>query len=91
MSLTSADKQEIVNKFKISKDDTGSPEVQVSLMTARIEYLTDHFKKFRKDNHSKRGLQRLVNQRRKLLRYLKVENSQRYESLIKSLGLRDSY
>ncbi|MFI4962836.1 MAG: 30S ribosomal protein S15 [Legionellales bacterium] len=91
MSLTSADKAEIVNQYKRDEKDTGSPEVQVSLITGRIKYLTDHFKQNKKDFHSRRGLQELVNKRRKLLKYLKREDSARYKTLIQSLGLRDSY
>lgn len=91
MSLTSAQKAEIVNTYKRAENDTGTPEVQVSLMTGRIKYLTEHFKIHRKDFHSRRGLQALVNQRRKLLKYLKRKDSTRYIALIQSLGLRDSY
>lgn len=91
MSLTSAQKAEIVNEFKRADGDTGSSEVQVSLMTSRIKYLTGHFKEHKKDFHSRRGLQELVNKRRKLLKYLKRTNHERYATLIQSLGLRDSY
>lgn len=91
MSLTSVQKAEIVNNFKRADNDTGSPEVQVSLMTGRIKYLTGHFKEHKKDFHSRRGLQELVNKRRKLLKYLKRNDHARYETLIHSLGLRDSY
>ncbi len=91
MSLTSVQKAEIVNEFKRADKDTGSPEVQVSLMTGRIKYLTDHFKEHKKDFHSRRGLQELVNKRRKLLKYLKRNDQSRYSTLIQSLGLRDSY
>lgn len=91
MSLTSAQKAEIVNEYKRADKDTGSPEVQVSLMTGRIKYLTDHFKINKKDFHSRRGLQELVNKRRKLLKYLKRNDQARYQTLIQSLGLRDSY
>ena len=91
MSLTSAQKTEIVNKYKQSEKDTGSPEVQVSLMTGRIMYLTEHFKVNKKDFHSRRGLQELVNKRRKLLKYLKRNDQGRYTTLIQNLGLRDSY
>jgi small subunit ribosomal protein S15 len=91
MSLTSAQKAEIINEFKQVEKDTGSPEVQVSLMTSRINYLTEHFKQHKKDFHSRRGLQELVNKRRKLLKYLKKNNHQRYTALIQKLGLRDSY
>ena len=91
MSLSSAQKAEIINDFKQAAQDTGSPEVQVSLMTGRIKYLTEHFKTHQKDLHSRRGLQTLVNKRRKLLMYLKRKHQVRYAALIKSLGLRDSY
>jgi small subunit ribosomal protein S15 len=91
MALTSVQKAEIVNDFKLAEKDTGSPEVQVSLITGRIKYLTDHFKSHTKDFHSRRGLQHLVNKRRKLLKYLKTNNQERYSTLIKRLGLRDSY
>ena len=91
MSLTSAQKAEIVNEFKRADRDTGSPEVQVSLMTGRIQYLTGHFKEHKKDLHSRRGLQLLVNKRRKLLQYLKKNEKNRYAVLIQRLGLRDSY
>ena len=91
MSLNSADKAEIINTYKRGDKDTGSPEVQVSLITGRIKYLTDHFKVNKKDFHSRRGLQELVNKRRKLLKYLKRNDQGRYQSLIQSLGLRDSY
>jgi small subunit ribosomal protein S15 len=91
MSLTSAQKAEIVNEYKRSANDTGTPEVQVSLMTGRIKYLTDHFKANKNDRHSRRGLQALVNKRRKLLTYLKNKDQARYQALIQRLGLRDSY
>jgi len=91
MTLSSAQKAEIINEFKRASNDTGSPEVQVSLMTNRIQYLTEHFKTHKKDFHSKRGLQTLVNNRRKLLKYLKKNDQPRYAGLIQSLGLRDSY
>jgi len=91
MSLNSADKAAIISEYKRADKDTGSPEVQVSLITGRIKYLTDHFKTNRKDFHSRRGLQSLVNKRRKLLQYLKRKDSSRYQTLIQQLGLRDSY
>jgi len=91
MSLNSAEKAEIVNQYKRAANDTGSPEVQVSIITGRIKYLTDHFKDNKKDFHSRRGLQSLVNKRRKLLKYLKSNDKSRYQTLIQSLGLRDSY
>ena len=91
MSLTSAQKAEIVNEYKRADKDTGSPEVHVSLLISRIKYLTDHFKDNKKDYHSRRGLQELVNKRRKLLKYLKRKDQARYQTLIQNLGLRDSY
>lgn len=91
MSLDSVQRAEVVNKYKRAEKDTGSSEVQVSLMTGRIKYLTEHFKVNKKDFHSRRGLQALVNKRRKLLKYLKRMDKSRYETLIQSLGLRDSY
>lgn len=91
MSLSSADKAAIVKEYKRSDTDTGSPEVQVSIITSRIKYLTEHFKEHKKDFHSRRGLQELVNKRRKLLKYLKRNDEARYQQLIQSLELRDSY
>lgn len=91
MSLNSAQKQEIVKEYQRADRDTGSPEVQVSLMTGRIKYLTEHFKEHKKDFHSRRGLQSLVNKRRKLLKYIKAKDQSCYMELIKKLGLRDSY
>lgn len=88
MSLTTEDKVNIVGKYQRGKDDTGSPEVQVALLTARIKYLTEHFKTHKHDHHSRRGLLKLVNQRRKLLDYLHGKDQQRYQSLISELGLR---
>ncbi len=91
MALTSVQKANTVNEFKLAEGDTGSPEVQVSLMTGRIKYLTEHFKVHKKDFHSRLGLQKIVNKRRKLLKYLKKSDLARYTSLIQKLGLRDSY
>ena len=91
MSLSAAEKLPIVEKYKRAPNDTGSTEVQVSLLTRRIKDLTEHFKDHKKDLHSRHGLQKLVNQRRKLLKYLKREDLGRYREAIKSLGLRDSY
>ena len=88
MTSTAVEKAKIVDNFKLAKNDTGSPEVQVALITDRISYLTEHFKTNAKDNHSRRGLLALVSQRRKLLDYLKRKNLDRYQELIKSLGLR---
>ncbi len=91
MSLTKEQVSTIVNDYKRSEKDCGSTEVQVSLMTARILYLTEHFKTHKKDHHSRQGLLSLVNKRRKLLRYLKKTANERYYSLIEKLKLRDSY
>ena len=88
MTSTAIEKAKIVEKYQIVKNDTGSPEVQAALMTDRITYLTEHFKTNAKDHHSRRGLLALVSQRRKLLDYLKRENLERYQGLIKNLGLR---
>lgn len=88
MSITPEKKQEIVKKFAINKTDTGSPEVQVALLTERIANLTEHFKEHGKDNHSRRGLMKMVNLRRSLLDYLKKQDEERYAQLIKNLGLR---
>ncbi|NBX84456.1 MAG: 30S ribosomal protein S15 [Gammaproteobacteria bacterium] len=91
MALTRAQKAEIVADFQRGQNETGSPEVQVSLMTHRIKQLTEHFKANKNDVHSRRGLQTIVNKRRKLLKYLKSKDQSRYMSLIQRLGLRDSY
>jgi small subunit ribosomal protein S15 len=88
MSITAAQKAQIVTDYQRVKGDTGSPEVQVALMTARINYLTDHFKEHNKDHHSRRGLLRLVSRRRKLLDYLKGKNEDGYRALIQRLELR---
>lgn len=91
MALSSVQRAEVIEKHRRSENDVGSSEVQIALMTGRIKYLTEHFKQHKKDFHSRRGLQALVNRRRKLLKYLKRQNLESYISLIKSLGLRDSY
>jgi len=88
MSLSTAEKTEVVTKYQQKEGDTGSPEVQVALLTTRIVQLTEHFKDHKADHHSRRGLLRMVNQRRKLLDYLKGKNVDRYKELISSLGLR---
>jgi len=88
MSVSGNSKTEIVEKFQREKGDTGSPEVQVALLTARINDLTEHFKTHRKDHHSRRGLLRMVSRRRKLLDYLKNRNPDSYRNLIEQLGLR---
>jgi len=86
--LTPETKKEIIDRFKLHRDDTGSPEVQVALLSNRINYLTDHFKIHKKDHHSRRGLLKLVGQRRKLLNYLKKTDVKRYQNIIKELGIR---
>jgi small subunit ribosomal protein S15 len=88
MALTATDKAAIIGKYSKGDGDTGSAEVQVALLTARITYLTEHFKTHKKDHASRRGLLRLVGQRRKLLKYVKGMDQARYQELIKSLGLR---
>jgi small subunit ribosomal protein S15 len=88
MSVTAERKQEIIKSNAQSKGDTGSPEVQVAILTERIVNLTEHFKTHAKDNHSRRGLLMLVNKRRSLLDYLKREDNARYTALIAKLGLR---
>jgi small subunit ribosomal protein S15 len=82
------DKQQIIERFARSEGDTGSPEVQVALMTQRISHLTEHLKEHKHDHHSRRGLLMLVGQRRRLLNYLKDKDIERYRSLISELGLR---
>ena len=81
-------KREIIAGFQTHEGDTGSPEVQVALLSGRIEYLTEHFKTHKKDHHSRRGLLKLVGQRRNMLDYLKKKDIERYRELIKRLGLR---
>ena len=86
--LATEKKQEIINSFKKHDSDTGSPEVQIALLSGRITYLTEHFKVHKKDNHSRRGLLKLVGQRRRLLNYLKSKNVDRYREVIGTLGIR---
>jgi len=88
MSINAESKSKVVEEFKRSENDTGSPEVQVALLTARIQHLTEHFKEHKHDHHSRRGLLKMVNQRRSLLDYLKKKEIQRYRDLIERLGLR---
>ncbi len=88
MALSHEQKLDIVKDYQLSKSDTGSPEVQVALLTSRITDLSDHFKEHSKDHHSRQGLLRMVNQRRKLLDYLKSKDIGRYRDLITRLGLR---
>ena len=88
MSLTQDAKRDIVTKFGKTDSDTGSTEVQVALLTARINHLTEHLRKHRKDHHSRRGLLMLVGQRRRLLRYMQKKDLDGYRNLIRELGLR---
>lgn len=88
MSMSAEEKAKIVEEYKRGDSDTGSPEVQVALLTARINHLTGHFAEHKQDNHSRRGLVRMVNSRRKLLDYLKKKDVERYRELISRLGLR---
>ncbi|MEM9618303.1 MAG: 30S ribosomal protein S15 [Pseudomonadota bacterium] len=88
MSITTARKAELIKKFAQKEGDTGSPEVQVAILSERITTLTDHFKEHKKDNHSRRGLLKMVSQRRRLLDYVKRNDEARYRKLIEELGLR---
>ena len=88
MSITAERKQELIKEYATKDGDTGSPEVQVAILSERIVNLTEHFKSHGKDNHSRRGLLKLVSQRRRLLDYVKTSNQERYQTLIKRLGLR---
>lgn len=88
MVMDAQAKQAIIDEYKTHEDDTGSPEVQVALLTQRITYLTEHFKTHKKDYHSRTGLLKLVGQRRKLLKYLQKKDIERYRNLIARLGLR---
>ncbi|MBW1992320.1 MAG: 30S ribosomal protein S15 [Deltaproteobacteria bacterium] len=88
MALDAEQKKEIIDRFRLHESDTGSPEVQVAILSERINYLTDHFKTHAKDHHSRRGLIKLVGQRRRLLNYLKRKDIDRYRALIEQLGLR---
>ena len=88
MTLTSEIKKQVIDKHQLSKEDTGSTNVQIALLTKKINSLSDHFKIHKKDNHSRRGLLMMVNKRRKLLDYLKLKNLTSYKQLISNLGLR---
>jgi small subunit ribosomal protein S15 len=88
MSITAERKQELIKEHRRDKTDTGSPEVQIAILTSRIQTLTEHFKTHAKDNHSRRGLLMMVNKRRSLLDYLRREDATRYTDLIAKLGLR---
>ena len=86
--LATEKKQEIINSFKKHESDTGSPEVQIAILTERITYLTEHFKIHKKDHHSRRGLLKIVGQRRRVLDYLKKKAIERYRVIIEKLGIR---
>jgi small subunit ribosomal protein S15 len=88
MSISAQRKQELIKEYATKAGDTGSPEVQVAILTERITNLTDHFKTHTKDNHSRRGLLKLVSQRRRLLDYVKTADEDRYQKLINRLGIR---
>lgn len=88
MSITTGRKAELIGKFAQKSEDTGSPEVQVAILTERITNLTEHFKSHKKDNHSRRGLLKMVSRRRRLLDYVKGKDEERYKKLIAELGIR---
>jgi small subunit ribosomal protein S15 len=88
MSLATQHKVDVIKKYATHEGDTGSPEVQIALLSERINYLTEHFKGHAKDHHSRRGLLKMVGRRRRLLDYLKAKNLDRYRSLINTLGIR---
>ncbi|MGV1099973.1 30S ribosomal protein S15 [Thiovibrio sp. JS02] len=88
MTLQTEQKKEIITQYAHHANDTGSPEVQIALLSSRINYLTEHFKAHKKDHHSRRGLLKLVGQRRRLLNYLKKKNIDTYRDLIQKLGIR---
>ncbi len=88
MALLAEQKNDIIARFRQHEKDTGSPEVQIALLTERIIYLTEHFKTHKKDFHSRRGLLKLVSQRRRLLNYVRSDNVERYRNIIKALGIR---
>ena len=88
MVLSVANKKDLINQYKLHETDTGSPEVQIGLLTNRISYLTDHLKVHKKDHHSRRGLLVLVGKRRRLLNYVKNNDVKRYRTIIQTLGLR---
>lgn len=88
MALSIDKKEEIIKTFQVHENDTGSPEVQIAILTERINYLNEHLKKNKKDHHSRRGLLKMVGQRRSLLEYLKKKDFERYRSIVTRLGLR---
>ncbi|MEL7303904.1 MAG: 30S ribosomal protein S15 [Pseudomonadota bacterium] len=88
MSITTERKSELIKEYATGQNDTGSPEVQIAILTERITNLTEHFKSHKKDNHSRRGLLKLVSQRRQLLDYVKAKDASRYQTIIGRLGIR---
>lgn len=90
MSLTAQDKEQIIKEYQLAEGDTGSPEVQIAILTTKINQLTEHFRVHKHDFHSRRGLLRIVSQRRKLLKYLRGVDLARYRSLVTRLGLRST-
>lgn len=88
MALDTTRKQDLIAKYRLHENDTGSPEVQIAILTERINYLTEHLKKHKKDHHSRRGLLKMVGQRRGLLNYLKDNDAERYRAILDKLGLR---
>jgi small subunit ribosomal protein S15 len=88
MTMSKEDKTDIIGRHRLHESDSGSPEVQIALLTERINYLTEHFKTHKKDHHSRRGLLKLVGRRRRLLDYLKANKVDRYRAIVKELGLR---
>ena len=88
MSISPARKQELIKEYAVKPDDTGSPEVQIAILTERITNLTEHFQDHKKDNHSRRGILKMVSQRRRLLDYVKGKSDEQYQDLIKRLGIR---
>ena len=88
MALSAESKAALVKEFQVAEGDTGSPEVQVAILTERIKNLTEHFKGHKKDNHSRRGLLKMVSQRRRLLDYTRAKDEERYKALITKLGIR---
>ncbi|UCD58136.1 MAG: 30S ribosomal protein S15 [Candidatus Hydrogenedentota bacterium] len=88
MTITKEEKQRIITKYRVHDGDTGSPEIQIALLTERINGLTDHFEQHKKDHHSRRGLLKMVGRRRSLLNYLRQKDVERYRKIISELGLR---
>ena len=88
MAVTEQQRRELVEKYRVHEKDTGSPEVQIAILTKRIEQLTEHLRKFTKDHHSRRGLMMMVSRRSRLLRYLADNDYNRYQTIVSSLGLR---